>query len=58
MTRPISELDVPRDVLEQQVADLVARQREQAAEQAAEQSADRLRAFLAPTHTTPEEGQK
>lgn len=54
MTRPIADLDVSRDELEQQVADLVARQREQAAER----SAARLRAFFAattPTHTTPEE---
>ena len=40
--------DVPAD----QLRALVARQREQAAEQ----SANRLRAFLAPTHTTPKEG--
>lgn len=52
MTRPIADLDVPRTDLEQQVAALVARQREQAAEE----SAARLRAFLAPTHTTPKEG--
>lgn len=56
MTRPIADLDVSRDELEQQVADLVARQREQAAEK----SAARLWAFFAattPTDTTPEEGQ-
>lgn len=56
MTRPISDLDVPLPVLAEQMAALVARQREQAAEQ----SAARLRSFLAPTTTatdfTPEEG--
>jgi len=53
VTRPIADLDVPRTDLERQLRELVARQREQAAEQ----SANRLRAFLAPTRTTPEEGQ-
>lgn len=51
MIRPIAELDVPRDVLEQKVADLVARQREQRAEESATRTAR-----LAPTNTTPEEG--
>ncbi|NUP38946.1 MAG: hypothetical protein HOY76_18505 [Streptomyces sp.] len=57
MTRPISDLDVPATRLEQQIRDLVARQR---AEQAAtDRAATRWRAFLAPadtqTDTAPEE---
>ena len=51
MAVDMSRLDVPRDVLAQQVAALVARQREQRAEE----SANRLRTLLAPTNTTPEE---
>jgi hypothetical protein len=51
VTRPISHLDVPLPRLKQQIADLVARQNEQRAET----SAARLRAFLAPTPTTPKE---
>jgi hypothetical protein len=45
MTRPISDLDVPLSTLQQQIADLVTRQREQRANR----SAERLRNFLAPT---------
>ncbi|MFF8100085.1 hypothetical protein ACF07S_09970 [Streptomyces sp. NPDC016640] len=48
MTRPISDLDVPLPTLQQKVADLVDRQREQRAER----SAERLRNFLAPTDQT------
>ena len=54
MTRRISDLDVPASRLEQQIRDLVARQRKDRAEE----SAARLRAFLALTtqpDTTPEE---
>jgi hypothetical protein len=55
MTRPISDLDVPLPRLEQQIRDLVERQR---AATAADRSAARLRAFLTPTDVTatPEEG--
>lgn len=53
MAVDMSRLDVPLSHLEQQVRALVARQREQRAEA----SAARLQEFLAPTHTTPEEGQ-
>jgi hypothetical protein len=48
MTRPIRDLDMPLPTLRQEIADLVARQREQQAEE----SARRLRAFLAPTPNT------
>ncbi|MFD5910305.1 hypothetical protein ACFWHL_16460 [Streptomyces massasporeus] len=51
MARPISHLDVPLTALEQQVADLVVRQREQQAEA----SAERLRQILAPTTDLAEE---
>lgn len=51
MTRPIEQLDVPLPTLRQRIAVLVQRQREQSTDQ----SAERLRAFLAPTPTTPEE---
>lgn len=56
MTRPIADLDVPRTDLERQMRALVARQREQQTP-LADRSSQRLRAVLAPTHTTPEEGQ-
>ena len=56
MTRPIADLDVPLTVLRQQLRDLVARQRKQTAG-LADRSADRLTAVLAPTPTTPKEGQ-
>ena len=58
MTRRISELDVPRTVLEQQIRDLVARQRAHGTG-LADRSAERLQTVLAPTtqpDTTPEEG--
>ncbi|GGV36581.1 hypothetical protein GCM10010293_39920 [Streptomyces griseoflavus] len=45
MTRRIADLDVPLSTLQEQVADLVARQREEQADR----SAKRLREFLAPT---------
>ncbi|MCX4232109.1 hypothetical protein [Streptomyces ortus] len=55
MTRPIRDLDTPLDRLEQQVADLVARQNEQRADE----SAERLRGFFAgqplPTRRTATE---
>ncbi|MEU9323275.1 hypothetical protein AB0D91_05585 [Streptomyces canus] len=57
MTRPIADLDVPVTVLRQRMRALVASQREQATSQA-DRSAERLAAVLAPTHTTPEEGQQ
>ncbi|MGW7726296.1 hypothetical protein ACWGJ6_23540 [Streptomyces canus] len=56
MTRPIADLDVPLPVLRQQLRDLVARQRKQQAG-LADRSAARLTAVLAPTPTTPKEGQ-
>ncbi|MFJ5644122.1 hypothetical protein [Streptomyces sp. NPDC093223] len=59
MTRRIADLDVPLPALEQQVAALVARQREQLADEQATRSAARLRAFLAPSpNTTPKEAQR
>jgi len=51
VTRPISDLDVPLPTILDQIADLVARQREQRAEQ----SAERLRNLLAPTTNPAEE---
>lgn len=51
MTRPIRDLDVSPERLEQQIADLVARQNEQRAEE----SAARLRAFFNGTNTTTKE---
>lgn len=45
MARPISDLDVPLPTLREQIAALVARQREAQADR----SAERLQAFLAPT---------
>lgn len=55
MTRPIDQLDVPRTVLQRQIRDLVARQREQGVG-LADRSAQRLTAVLAPTPiATPEE---
>lgn len=51
MTRPIRDLDVPLPTLRQQMADLVARQREARANHAAA----RLRDFLAPTNPTTAE---
>lgn len=56
MTRPIADLDVPLPDLKRQLRELVARQREQQAG-LADRSAARLTAVLAPTPTTPEEGQ-
>lgn len=56
MTRPIADLDVPRTELERQIRALVARQREQQTP-LADRSSQRLQTVLAPTHTTPEEGQ-
>lgn len=53
MAVDMSRMDVPHTVLERQMAALVRRQREQRAEE----SAARLRTLLAPTNTTPEEGQ-
>jgi hypothetical protein len=56
MAVDMSRMDVPRTVLEQQIAELVVRQNDQRAEE----SAARLRAFFAPNDTqpeaTPEEG--
>lgn len=49
MTRRISELDVPLPTLREQIAALVARQRETQADR----SAERLQAFLAPTQPNP-----
>jgi hypothetical protein len=51
VTRPIDDLNVPLPRLQQQIADLVARQNEQRATE----SAARLRALLAPNQTTPKE---
>ncbi|MFF9118355.1 hypothetical protein ACF09Y_22595 [Streptomyces massasporeus] len=51
VTRPIGDLDVPLTALQRQIADLVARQREQQAEA----SAERLRQILAPTTDPAEE---
>ena len=48
--------DVPETHLQQQLRALVARQRKDAAS-LADRSAERLQTVLAPTHTTPEEGQ-
>lgn len=48
MTRPIDQLDVPLTVLQRQIRDLVARQREQGVG-LADRSAQRLTALLAPT---------
>lgn len=56
MTRPIADLGVPLPRLKQQMRELVARQRQQQAG-LAQRSAERLTAVLAPTPTTPEEGQ-
>lgn len=56
MTRPIRDLDVPATRLQQEIRDLVARQREQRVG-LADRSAQRLQAVIAPTTTTPEEGQ-
>ena len=59
MTRHISDLDVPRTVLEQQLRELVARQRREVAG-LADRSAARLQTVLAPTtqpEPTPKEGQ-
>ncbi|MFE0470575.1 hypothetical protein ACFW2V_03015 [Streptomyces sp. NPDC058947] len=53
MTRRISDLDVPLTALQQQMRELVARQRAETAD-LADRSAQRLAALLAPT-TTPEE---
>lgn len=56
MTRPIADLDVPLTDLKRQLRELVARQREQQAD-LVDRSAARLTAALAPTPTTPQEGQ-
>lgn len=56
MTRPIAGLDVPLSALRAEIRALVARQREQQLP-LADRSAERLTAVLAPTHTTPKEGQ-
>lgn len=55
MTRPIRDLDVPLTKLQREIHDLVARQRAQSIG-LADRSAQRLKAVIAPTPSTPEEG--